>query len=302
MCNASVSAMKDCFQAAVSTIRNLYMKKDSSLTDNSTIDIGVSYDGSWHRRGHTSHHGVGTIIELETGLVIDTYVMSNYCFVCAKGLATSDANYDAWYNNHRTVCQKNFSGSSHAMEFEAAKVMFQRSIGLYKFRYTRILCDGDAKAVTSLNNANIYTEPIVKEDCVNHVSKRLYNGIERLKQSSKGSKHHLSGKGRITQKLQKQLSISYSQALKDAAPDAQYMQRAVLATLYHRTSTDTHPQHQYCPEGNGSWCKYQVETSQGVLDKNRQYKHKVSIKPEYGEQLVSLYNRLSSPGMLKFDI
>ena len=106
--------------------------------------------------------------------------------------------------------------------------MFQRSIELYKCRYTRILCDGDAKAVTSLNNANIYTEPIVKEDCVNHVSKRLYNGIERLKQSSKGSKHHLSGKGRITQKLQKQLSISYSQALKDAAPDVQDMQRAVF--------------------------------------------------------------------------
>ena len=173
MCHASVSATKDCFQAAVSTIRNSYMKKDSSQTDNSTIDLGVSYDGSWHRRGHTIHHGVGTIIELETGLVIDTHVMSNYCFVCAKGLATSDANYDAWYNNHRTVCQKNFSGSSHAMEVEAAKVMFQRSIELYTFRYTRILCDGDAKAVTSLNKTNIYTEPIVKEDCVNHVSKRL---------------------------------------------------------------------------------------------------------------------------------
>ena len=31
------------------------------------------------------------------------------------------------------------------------------------------------------------------------------------------------------------------------------------------------------------------ETSQGVLDTNRQYKYKVLIKPEYGEQLVSLY-------------
>ena len=263
------------------------MKKDSSLMDNSTIDIGVSYDGSWHRRAHTSHHGVGTIIELETGLVIDTYVMSNYCFVYAKALATSDADYDAGYNNPRTVCQKTFSGSSHAMEVEAAKVMFQRSIELYKFRYTRILCDGDAKAVTSLNNANIYTEPIVKEDYVNNGSKRLHNGTERLKQSSKGSKYHLNRKGCITQK---QLSISYYQALKDAVPDVQYMQRAVLAILYHRMSTDTHPQHQYCPEGKGSWFKYQVETSQGVLEKNRQYKHKVSIKPEYGEPLVSLYN------------
>ena len=57
-----------------------------------------------------------------------------------------------------------------------------------------------------------------------------------------------------------------------------------LATLYHRMSTATHPQHQ------------------GVFDKNWQYQHKVSFKPEYGEQLVPLYNRLSFPGMLKFDI
>ena len=73
--------------------------------------------------------------------------------------------------------------------------------------------------------------------------------------------------------------------------------------IYWTLNKYYYPQHQYCPEGKGSWCKYQVEWRPArVLDKNRQYKHKVSIKPEYGEQLVSLYNQLSSPGKLKFEI
>ena len=134
---------------------------------------------------------------------------------------------------------------------------------------------------------------ILKEDCVNHVGKRLYNGIEKAKQNSKGSKQHLSGKGRITQK---QLSVSYMQELKDGAPDVNNMQHAVMATLYHRMSTDECSQHQFCPEGGDSWCRYQVETSQGVVDWT--YKHKVVIKPEYGEQLLPIYKRLSTPGML----
>ena len=70
-----------------------------------------------------------TIIELETGLVIDTHIMSNYCFICVKGLATSDANYDAWYNNHRTVYQKNFSGLSHACRLRQQRSCFRGPLG-----------------------------------------------------------------------------------------------------------------------------------------------------------------------------
>ena len=81
--------------------------------------------------------------------------------------------------------------------------------------------------------------------------------------------NHLTGRGRITQKLQKQLSVSYAQALKDGAPDVDKMKEAVMASLYHRMSTDDQPQHQYCPRGEDSWCKYQVESSQGIRDEDR---------------------------------
>ena len=68
------------------------------------------------------------------------------------------------------------------MEIEASRIMFGRSEEVYNLRYAWILCDGDVKTVTSLNASKIYNELIVKEDSVNHVGKRLYNGIEKAKQ------------------------------------------------------------------------------------------------------------------------
>ena len=58
------------------------MIKRATLNDDSVIDIAIRYDGNWHRRGHSSHHGVGTDIHIETGLVLDVEVLSNYCKPC----------------------------------------------------------------------------------------------------------------------------------------------------------------------------------------------------------------------------
>ena len=70
---------------------------DKSLDPNGIIPIIVSYDGTWYRRGHSSHHGVGVVIELHTGLVIDTYVVINYCAKCSVSMpATSDPTYSDW--------------------------------------------------------------------------------------------------------------------------------------------------------------------------------------------------------------
>ena len=103
---ASRQAMQDCFKSAIKTVRNLYAAKDPTITD-TIIDISVSYDGSWHRRGYSSHFGVDTIIELQTGLVIDTHVMSNHCYMCVRNIDPSDT----WLENHKTVfIRKTFTG------------------------------------------------------------------------------------------------------------------------------------------------------------------------------------------------
>ena len=57
------------------------MQKDESIRDGDVIDICVSYDGSWHKRGFSSKYGVGTIVEMETGLILDYEALSLYCHV-----------------------------------------------------------------------------------------------------------------------------------------------------------------------------------------------------------------------------
>ncbi|GFR91250.1 hypothetical protein ElyMa_004323400 [Elysia marginata] len=48
------------------------------------LDITVSYDGSWLTRGRSSIIGIGCVVDVLTGYVIDFYVMSTFCQACQK--------------------------------------------------------------------------------------------------------------------------------------------------------------------------------------------------------------------------
>ena len=39
--------------------------------DNWVLSIGVFFDGSWQRRGHSAHNGMTSVIDLLTGLPIN---------------------------------------------------------------------------------------------------------------------------------------------------------------------------------------------------------------------------------------
>ena len=54
------------------------------LEPNKIIDLVCSYDGSWHKRGHTSLYGIGCVIEVTTGLVVDYEILSKYCHMCVN--------------------------------------------------------------------------------------------------------------------------------------------------------------------------------------------------------------------------
>ena len=48
-----------------------------------------------------------------------------------------------------------------------------------------MLCDGDSKAITSVNHLEVYDIPVKEEDCVNHIAKRIFNSLTTLKNSHK---------------------------------------------------------------------------------------------------------------------
>ena len=66
------------------SIRSYHESVGRMPDENAILDIDVSFDGSWMKRGHTSHCGVGAVIEANTGFVVDFYVVSNHCHKCSR--------------------------------------------------------------------------------------------------------------------------------------------------------------------------------------------------------------------------
>ncbi|CAN8023230.1 unnamed protein product [Ixodes persulcatus] len=158
-------------------------------------NIAVSYDGSWMTRGHSSHIGVGTAIELFTGFVLDYVVLSNFCAACERGPKQNDPSYQAWKDGH--ICQKTTDKKAGEMEVEAGLILFQRSWQRHNLRYTTVLSDGDSRTFLALQEAQVYGYIAVnKEDCVNHVQKRMGTALRTLiTKQKKSSSENLGGKG-----------------------------------------------------------------------------------------------------------
>ncbi|GFX88941.1 uncharacterized protein TNCV_2576481 [Trichonephila clavipes] len=112
-----------------------------------------------------------------TGYVVDFEVMSKVCRHCSVAknkLGQSSAKFSIWYEGHKSECDINHLGSSTSMEMEAALTLWKRSTSL-GFRYITVLSDGDCKTFNYLCEKKVYGPDIVikKEECINHVSKRL---------------------------------------------------------------------------------------------------------------------------------
>ncbi|KAH9361068.1 hypothetical protein HPB48_002930 [Haemaphysalis longicornis] len=117
-------------------------------------NIDVMFDGTWMTRGRLSNIGVGCIIEVYTGLVIDHVVLSNFCLGCAIGPKASDEDYENWLAEHE--CQRNIDCGAGRMEVEAALIMFKRSLSKNGLRYTTVMSDGDSHTMHGLKEEGVY--------------------------------------------------------------------------------------------------------------------------------------------------
>lgn len=122
-----------------------------NFTEGSVLNVPVSFDGTWSKRGFTANFGIGFGLSSDTGEVLDYCVLSkvcNYCNQSKKLNKTDPEKYESWKEQHEESgkCQKNFSGSSSAMEPAAAKIIWSRSVDKHGLRYTDMVCDGDSKS------------------------------------------------------------------------------------------------------------------------------------------------------------
>ena len=77
--------------------------ENPEITDESLEDIAVSFDGTWAKRGHTSLFGVVFVLSVDTGEVLDYYVLSKYCKTCSQWESKKTlypAKYSDWKLEH----------------------------------------------------------------------------------------------------------------------------------------------------------------------------------------------------------
>ncbi|KAI0210947.1 hypothetical protein LSAT2_004288 [Lamellibrachia satsuma] len=138
---------------AVEVVRRSYIDRELTIpTEEGIIDLTVSFDGTW---------------------------MTLWAGAVARYGGEDTDEYKTWKAAHRN-CTINYSGSSGGMEEAAAEQLWKRSIDKFGFRYTTLLPDGDAKTYNQLYSKRVFGgTPIEKEDCVNHVPKRLGTALRK---------------------------------------------------------------------------------------------------------------------------
>ena len=296
--DASISNFSEVQQQSVKAIFEAYRDLGETTEKNGILDIAVSFDGAWQRRGHSSHNGVAAVIDLLTGLPVDYEVLSNFCLKC-KIAASSPGSTEVLDNKHTENCPKDFEGSANSMEVECALRIWRRLEQKHNLRYTVMLSDGDSKAYDSVVSDKPYGQDIAieKEDCVNHISKRMGTALRNLVATSKAQRQSIAGKGKLTQERITKVQNYYGRAIKDNANDVELMKKRIFAILFHLSSSNEHPKHIHCPPGAKSWCFWQRAVAQGEVPGS--HKEHETLPADIGKKLVPIFQRLSEENLLK---
>ena len=273
------------------------------------LDVTVTFDGTWSKRGFTALYGIVVVISWDTGRVLDSHLMSRHCGVCARQRRKLDSEEDfqEWYDFHESECAINHTGSAPVMETEGALVLWRRSVEFLNLRYVNVISDGDSKAIKAVQDDKPYGDGITieKYECVGHVQKRVGAGIIKLKANApmepvtvvvkkavkarKATKKRpavkaqrevtkvvmkkvqIGGKGGITIGNAVLLQRFYGNAIRGNAGHLDDMVKACWAVFEHSISTDDAPQHGNCPKGEGSWGECKSWTLDSGLDHGLDY-------------------------------
>ena len=149
-------------ESQLSAAAHLHSQYDTKPND--VIDVTVTCDGTWSKRGFTALYEASIVMSWDSGQVLDAVALSKQCTVCKQKKSTMEKQeYLDWYAVHEESCNANYSGSSPAMEAEATSRLFARSVERLGLRYKRVICDGDSKSIVRVNKEQPYGSDVVIE-------------------------------------------------------------------------------------------------------------------------------------------
>ena len=196
----------------------------------------------------------------------------------------------------------NYTGNPGGMEVAVAEDLWDRSMDRHGFRYITILSDGDAKTFKRLTEMEVYGPDvkIEKEECVNHVAKRMKTTL--LKLATEGKKRGVvlggQGHGKLTGATIKTLANYYDNAIRSNRGNLEGMREAVFASFFHAISTDEDPHHTHCLEGATSWCFYQRAQAKGEEPGSHRENVHTALSREVASHVKDVYLRLGHRDLL----
>ena len=184
------------------------------------------------------------------------------------------------------------------MEQQCAKAIWERSVEKHGLRYTTMLSGGDSKSYSLLVESKVYGNDIVieKEECVNHVSKRMGTALNNLKCRVQGQS--IIGKGKLTNQMITKIQNYYGRAIKDHSGDVSLMKKRIFAILFHLTSTDKEPKHTHCQPGERSWCFWQRALSKNENPGAHKEHETLPVDVVPILKLVPIFQRLTNENLL----
>ncbi|GBN94037.1 hypothetical protein AVEN_128683-1 [Araneus ventricosus] len=216
-------------------------------------------------KGNFNMSYVLPVVDILTGIVIDYEILSKYfpeCTAVERDHGEQSADFlDLCHEAHKPECSENYVGSSNAMEVKAAEILWKRSVENCVMRYMSVLSDDDSKTYQDLLEFDVYDDSmnISKEECLNHVAKRLGTGLRNKVKEWRSKCVTNSGRkeGSLKESTIFKHSNFYRKAITESVPDVQKMKTAIFASLFHNSSTYKAPKHNKFPTGLTSWSFYQ---------------------------------------------
>ena len=164
------------------------------------------------------------------------------------------------------------------------------------------MSDGDARTFKHLTEKKVYGDDVTieKEECINHVGKRMGTALRKLATQTKKAGVTLGGRGqgKLTANAITQLTGYYGKAIRSHPNDLDDMQGAVFATFNHVSSTDEKPNHGKCPTGTSSWCFYQRALAEGTQPGDHASNVSTPLSPDVAAHVEDVYLSLGHRDLL----
>ncbi|XP_061180737.1 uncharacterized protein LOC133189369 [Saccostrea echinata] len=237
---------ESCDEALLEEANLTSKSREDPDDEDDTSPINISFDAAWQKRGsgrsYNSHSATATMIGVETGKIV------------AFDHKTTDCRKCLFTQTHDHECNKNFNGSSKAME-SALAIDMAKSLKDRGFNISKITMDDDSTTISRMKKT---VDPNIRKlSDKNHVRKNISNALYKLQEKHKS----------LSTKTINYLLKDVSYAISQNKGNPEGLQSSIRAIVPHSFGD-----HSHC---DSHWCGYLKDPSN--------YKH--SSLP-YGKDLL----------------